>query len=522
LVALSFAAPERLLLLLLVAALFLLARPPRVTRSVSSAHLARWRAACERLRRPRQTPRRLRFWLLVAALVLAALAAAGPRLAVRDGPRVLVALLDASPSMAAREAEGSAYEQALAALRAAARALPAQVELRVATLGETPRVLRGSREELLAALPATPLPRVGRGPGPVELARELAAEPDLAVWTLSDARDGPLPDTGALSVFGGEPANRGIVAVELREAWPLVAFELVVEVSGELQGPLEVQGAAVERAPQDRVELGPGRTRVTLFLARRAGEDCRIALPSADDDALALDDAVALRVAAPVAGRIGLMGATTDDGASLALRSARLLAELAGAELVAVSGGERVDLLVVDGGQLAAAPPRSLSFGTAFAELPPRLAPRLADWDRSHPLSAGLDLSELTVRQALAGAALPADGMVLIAAADGPLAVAREQDGQRSVHFAFRLEDSNLPLLAALPQLLRRSLAWVGGEGSRSRVLDAGPLDAAESELRRSSRPPDRRLPDFGAEGLALTVPLLLLAAALLTWRCWC
>ena len=72
-----------------------------------------------------------------------------------------------------------------------------------------------------------------------------------------------------------------------------------------------------------------------------------------------------------------------------------------------------------------------------------------------------------------------------------------------SVHFAFRLQDGNLPLLAAFPQLLRRSFVRCYGQAARIGVLSAEPA-AGEQDLWRRQVGEDRPLPDFGTADVGL------------------
>jgi hypothetical protein len=88
-------------------------------------------------------------------------------------------------------------------------------------------------------------------------------------------------------------------------------------------------------------------------------------------------------------------------------------------------------------------------------------------WRRG-PLSAGLpEIGGLKVRSALA--LEPARGTKTLLDSDrGAMAVNGEAPGGvRFVAVGFRLEDSNLPLLAAFPVLLRNTFDWLTGEERR-------------------------------------------------------
>jgi hypothetical protein len=98
-------------------------------------------------------------------------------------------------------------------------------------------------------------------------------------------------------------------------------------------------------------------------------------------------------------------------------------------------------------------------------------------------------------------------------APDEPLAVLVETPQAASLHFAFRLQDSNLALLPAFPQLLRR--AFLRGHRHVGAVAQGALLPASESDLLACGGGADRPLPDFGRPGEDLS-PLCLLAALLL------
>jgi hypothetical protein len=120
-------------------------------------------------------------------------------------------------------------------------------------------------------------------------------------------------------------------------------------------------------------------------------------------------------------------------------------------------------------------------------------------------LTRGLDLSELRVDRAWRGM-LP-DGEPLIwSVQDGersPLAVLVQGDGVASLHFAFRLRDTNLPLLAAFPQLLRRGFVRSYDRAAPPRQ-DATPLPPGELDLRYAQPAVSRPLRTFGAPGESL------------------
>jgi hypothetical protein len=147
--------------------------------------------------------------------------------------------------------------------------------------------------------------------------------------------------------------------------------------------------------------------------------------------------------------------------------------------------------------------------------------PVVADWDRHGALTRGLDLSELRLQRAWRGV-LPAGEPFLWADDAGvrtPLAVVvAGTGGMASVHFAFRLQDGNLPLLAAFPQLLRRAFVRSYGEGAAPRVRSEQP-SAGERDLRVAAVGDDVALPPFATPERDLAPWCVLLALAAVALR---
>jgi hypothetical protein len=137
------------------------------------------------------------------------------------------------------------------------------------------------------------------------------------------------------------------------------------------------------------------------------------------------------------------------------------------------------------------------------------------DWDRRDARTRGLDFSELKVGR-LAAAVV---GSPLVQHAGTPV-IAAAASG-RAVHCAFRLADSNLWLLPAFPQLLRRCYAVAHSEVAKVRYGADNLVDAAESDLRAAPAGGDRPLPVFGAPAVDLTVWFAMAALFLLLARVW-
>jgi hypothetical protein len=169
--------------------------------------------------------------LLLIAFAATTLAFAGARLGHREGPTRLVALLDASGSMAARARPGAerSWDAARRALAAALATVPAEVAVTVGVAGRELSVRELDARKELAWLPADP-DRV-RGVDLVPLAAA-AASPDCAVWTLTDGlAPARVPEQGSLSILGATGDNLAITGCAVRDSWPLPDLEVALELS---------------------------------------------------------------------------------------------------------------------------------------------------------------------------------------------------------------------------------------------------------------------------------------------------
>ena len=526
----SLAAPHYLWALAVLPLLWWLSLPPRPQRHVFTAHLEQWRAALTALRRRPPRGSALRFVLLALALVAAALAAARPFVPGAPGARRLVVLLDSSASMAARGDDGTtAFQRATARLAEAFATLPPPVDVTLLRCGGALLRRHGAS--------ARHLHDVGDPGGAIAVdlpavARAAAAEPDTAVWTLTDGQGQErLPVDGALSLVGKSAANAAIVALRFDDQWPLPTLPVELDVvafplaAGPVSAQLAITGAVAPRT-LPALTLQPGAvTTVPLVLERAAaGGDIAFTL-AVNGDRLGADDAFTLALPPLPAPRIAYLA--EPDGGPFAQVAAEALAAEVGGVVTAPDSGEDVGLLLVDGGVAAIEPGavRALTFGSRLAgddEPQPWFAPAVRDWQRSDALTAGLDLSELRVERAWRGVLPPGEPFLWADDGDGrePLAVIVRGRGTASVHFAFRLQDGNLWSLAAFPQLLRR--AFVTSYGTAAVAAAKSPAPAAgEIDLTRRVEAPDRPLPQFAGADLLLARWFVLAGLVLLALRAW-
>lgn len=530
----SFESPQFLWAALLLPLLWWLSQPPRPRRQVLTPHLAQWQQALHALRRRPPRGSAWRFVLLALATLAAAIAAARPVARGRPGPRRLVVLLDASASMALRGVDGvTAFDAAKARLRAAFAVLPPHVEVTLLRCGGALLRRHGASARALQDL--------GEPDG--ELAVDLsaiaaaaAAAPDTAVWTLTDGQgQARLPDVGALTSLGDRDertANAAVLALRIDDQWPLPVLPVDIDVvafapaapGGGVPVTLTAAGAIAPLPPAAHT-LQPGVVAtIPLVLERTAaGGELRIAAALAGDR-LPDDDALALTLPPLPAPRIAVLA--EPDGGPYAEAAAEALAVEVGGDAVAAAAGQEVGLLLVDGGAAAVAPGsvRAVTFGTRLEGAPapePWPQPTVADWARGDAWTAGLDLSELVVERAWGGILPPGEPFLWAEQAGErrPLAVvARGAGGVASVHFAFRLRDGNLPLLAAFPQLLRR--AFVQSYGAAAAAV--GPRRApppGEVDLGRGATAADRPLPTFATPDQDLAAWFVLLGLGALALR---
>ena len=524
----SFAEPLRLLALLVaLPLLWWLSLPSRPRTAQLTPHLAQWQAALAALRRRPPRLARLRFLLLALAGSAAIAAFAGPVLRGRPGVERLVVVLDGSASMGARSAAGlSAWDRAQTALRAGFAQLPADLPITLLRAGGPLLRRHGAAARALLDLGE---PAGSQDGDLATLAREIQGVASAAVWTLTDGQGGSaLPGVGARTVLRATGPNAAVLSVACEDRWPLPGLELVVDVAawtdGNVTAELVVEGA-LDASATRAVELAPGQRRRETFAVARAGTGgplvVRVALAG---DVLAADDAWRAELPPLPAPRIAVL-ADAEAGPYAAVAAAALAEEVGGA-VVAAADKASVGVLLVDGGAapIAAGAVRAITFGTRLgadsAPATPWRAPVVADWDRSGPLGAGLDLSDLRVAQAWRDV-LPAGEPFLWADDAGvrtPLAVVAGNGDVASVHFAFRLQDANLPLLAAFPQLLRRAFVRSYGPGAAIAAASAPP-PAGEQDLRVAHHGADVALPAFAAPDVDLSAWFLLAALFALALR---
>lgn len=522
----ALSSPERLLWLVPAAALlWLLAQPPRPRIPLFTAHSAQWRLAMERARRRPPRFRALRWLLAVLACAFLALAAAEPVAASDGNPVRVVFLVDGSASGAAKSVGGeTAFDMAIRRVRAEAAAIPAHVDVEVV-------IARGSSLSRWSGEAARLLsdPGIPDGSLPADLgslAASLASDRTV-VWTVGDGQaPSGLPPKDALWTPVGRPLpNAALDVVEFDDAWPLspIGFRvrIVSYANAELRGVMRIEGAVV--APAERAFELAARGTVSLDLrAERApsGGIVRV-FAVTPGDALQLDDVVEFEV--PPLPRTAIAVQAEEEGIGFAAAAGRSLASAVGGSVVEAAPGQPVGFLIAEGGEGAfpVDPGPLLAFGRKRDAAQPWPSPLVVDWDRADPVLAGLDLSELEIAHALRGTLPPGRALLNGQLPDGsnaPLAVVEEGARGNAYHFAFRLQDSNLGLLAAFPQMLLRCYEQ-SQPGPRAVSRRKPGIPASESDLSEIAPSTSRTGVRWAAQSADLSAWCAALALTLLALR---
>ncbi len=481
--------------------LFLL-RPSRPRRPVASVLLWRAVARDQQAGTPFQRLRRnLPLLLLLLALGALTYARARPVLLGKGGGRSVVLLIDTSASMLARDADGrsrleAAREQALAEV---ARLGPGD-EACLATVDRSARLLVDWTRDR-AALTAA-LERVEARHLPTQLAEGLLlaaglGRGDQEVHLFSDGGGPPPPPLdlgGALRhrSLGSSGENLALTAARAQvrrgggeaEVAPGegLAHEVFVNVRNagtrdrSVFVALEREGAALAAR---RVEVAAGSATPVVLEARLPPGPISVRLrgtsPGQPLDVQLVDDAAWLVIPERRGVEVALVAAGEAEAIERALLAAG--AEVRRVEPQALSHLDpSVRLVVGVGVAPGALPPRDCLLFDPPAPVgpaapgPEAAAPRVAGWDRGHPLLRYVDPAEVSLLEARPLTLGPgARVLVQGEGADGaPLVlVGTWSDGEAwRVAVGFDPERSTWPLRASFPIFIKNCLTAAASRGA--------------------------------------------------------
>ncbi|HTT36075.1 MAG TPA: BatA domain-containing protein [Burkholderiales bacterium] len=453
---------------------------PRTLRVVVPSVLL-WRRV---LRTRVRTPDRWR-WLLSLLLALACAITLAVAL-VRPDFRALgiaasrtVLILDNSPSMAARMHDGrSRWRHAMASARRVIERGGADSEfLLLDTMGRTPFTGFATRDEALEQLARLPLTSAGAAripPLPLE-----AVSTRIDLFTDGVALGAAPRGMVVHSAF--EPAdNVALTAFEAR-ALPSqpTRYEALAQIFNASATAkhvrLEIAGEPAFAVAR-QIDLPAGASTDETVDVSGFEQGVLRARVIADGDALDLDD-VAYCVVAPHRPRRVLLVTSGNAFLEDSIRSLPgvVLTTRTPAHYLAAGG---FDAYVFDrfapmhpppAGALLFRPPAVAWIPLATNAV---LDPSVVRWERSHPLNAAMDWTDVRIHRALL-AAVPAGLSAIVSArgsGEGALVVAGHARAAW-IEVGFALGDSNFPMQAGFPVFLGSALSWLA---DRPTIISAG------------------------------------------------
>jgi hypothetical protein len=411
----------------------------------------------------------LLLWLLIAALIIAALARPTFDRLVREG-RATVLILDVRARMQARESDGETrWEKARRrALRLVQEASPGR-QFAIIALGPQPQVLApftGSPRTLREALERATV---------TDATGDLAAAQTLAGALL--ATRGGEKQTVLLS--GGTPRDNAAILRFATRPLPAspqtseIFLELANFGAGEVTANLELHydDKLLDVRP---VTLAPGAREVRIFPsvprpARNARGQLTARLEVAD--ALALDNTAYATLPPPRPVRVLLITRGNAFLEKALAAEAGASYELLAPEAWSAATGAKFDAVIFDD----FVPPdwpgvNALFIGrTPFDRAgDPLEVPVLTDLDSAHPLLRLLDFAQTTILRARPLALPEPDETWTYAAPlrsfDHPLLIAGESRGEKRARVAalgLDLTATDLPLRVAFPLLISNALHWL-------------------------------------------------------------
>jgi hypothetical protein len=408
--------------------------------------------------------------IAMATGLLIALAIARPEIEWLTGkPRRAVIVLDTSPTMQARTADGKTrWQHAVERARELVGGGSVSTQFRVAdTTGQFDFPFTADHTDLYGAIDRMhPAVSPARFPD-LDKAQEKTTQD---IYLITDGVS-PLPasaGTTLLSVF--EPApNVGITAFEIRSMpSATLVYEAYLEVwnfgkdSREVE--ISVSGAGQQRITR-KTKLAAGKSyREALDLSQFEGGGIRAAVQS-DGDAFAVDDIAYAYV--PVNRRTKTLLVTRGNRLlETALKLDRLI-DLSVTSPDAYNAGADVDVFVFDGYAPTDPPARpALIVGAPRAPwLRPSTGtvarPAFESWMEGHPVLQQVSLHDVSVENATR---IDPSNLSVLAAASGnmPLIVASERP--RWIMLTFDLRNSDFPYHSGFPLFIDNTIAWFARE----------------------------------------------------------
>ena len=438
----------------------------------------------------------LLMWLQIAVVILAALALARPAITVMTtGGQTIAIVMDASASMRATDVTPSRFGQAQREAARLVGGLSGSDEATIIAAGRATRVvapLTKDKNALQRAINrAQPQDTSANLGDAIALAASLLRNKKPSrIYVLSDGGS-PVGDnvqTGSAIVefvkLGARNDNVALTAMDARRGYADGAQAQVFVTARNFSDRARTVNMELSRdgelftvrpltlpARGTRSELFAGTFESGLFAARLDVKD------DLDSDNIAyasLAQAQKSTVLLISEGNVFLEKALGLD---------------ANIELVRVTPGAALprgdfDVVVCDSAVPKHLPASNLLLFNSIPDAAPvekstglLAAPGVADWNRKHPVTRAASWADLRIAESLNARAKPW-AQVLVEAERGPLVVAGERGGKRSVWVGFDVRASDLPLRVTFPIFITNTLRWLAGSRGSS---DAAAWRAGES-----------------------------------------
>jgi hypothetical protein len=440
--------------------------------------------------------------LLVA--LLAGLALARPAVVGGGGQR-LVVVLDTGASMAARDVQPTRFAAARQQVVELVNGAAPDTRVWLVTAGAEPRVAleNASQASVSSALDGLqPEPGGGDLPTAVRIAAGLAAPESgngsQVVVVTDGAAPLDLPPQAvpvAFKLVGGGTQNLAVSDVSLRRPvgstdYYLAGFARIVNFGSEPRATsitILADGLAVDRSP---IQVDAGSHAEATFRAPAGAQSISVLL--ADRGALALDDRVDVAGSARSARRVTIVSDAPTTWEHVFAVVPNLTTRTVHRQDFPPADLSPDDIVLLDnmapgewhGSALILVNPPDGGSLLSRVDTLPRVR-RAVRFDPQDPLLLGVDIAPLVVQQ-VQPAATPVWAAASVSAEDTPLIVHGRAGDQRAVIFAFDVNTSNLPHLAAFPLLMTNVVDWLtpgraavlhGGLGARSNIQPRSPAD---------------------------------------------
>ncbi|MGQ9657084.1 MAG: vWA domain-containing protein [Fimbriimonadales bacterium] len=477
----------------------------------------------------RLRPNLLLFLQLLAALLLLT-ALARPMIQAKGLPGQSVLVVDTSASMRARDVSPSRLDAAKNRIRRFVQELNPGEQLSIIEAGAQVRVLTSltsDKQKLLNAInQIQPTDTAGSLDEALRLAAALVGKSDESrIVLLSDGAFPPVSDFSAgnaklvFESLGSSGDNLAISAMDVQERGSGLEWFVGVRNYGSQPNKAILEfyagGKLVDARP---ITVGAGQTIGQTLTAQQLPEPLEARLLV--DDALDADNRAfrvgiaqkLVRVLLVGEGNFFLERALTLEP-NVKVDKAPSVPETERGERV---GGGNYELIIFDRVAPVSVKARAVMVikaqGGPIAALgQPVRQPRVALWEREHPLMRYLELGNLLIDSAPRLTPAPW-AKTLAESQQAPLIVAGEHQGRRWVGIGWELLESDFPLQPAFPIFLANLLRWAVGEqgGTTDLTVRTGvPLSLAvdPSETALTVRDPEGNTRTYPVNDGSVVIP---------------